>query len=111
MKFLLLKICGYLFNLDKEMAAYIFNIFLVNNLLGILLIPIVAVLAFSVTINVTWIIYGSVVLISVAFLYRIIRGFFIGITSPVSSLYYLFLYLCTLEFAPLLVLLKILNPK
>lgn len=111
MKFLMLKICGYLFNLDREMAAYIFNIFLVNNLLGILLIPIVAVLAFSVTINVTWVIYGSVALISVAFLYRIVRGFFIGITSPVSSLYYLFLYLCTLEFAPLLVLIKILNPK
>ena len=111
MKFLLLKICGYLFNQNKEMSAYIFNIFLVNNLLGILLIPIVALLAFSTSINTTVVIYVSVIFISIAFLYRIVRGFIIGITSPVFSLHYLFLYLCTLEIAPLLVLVKILNLK
>lgn len=110
MKFLILKICGYLFNQSKEMSAYIFNIFLVNNLLGILLIPIVALLAFSTSISMTLVIYISVGFIGIGFLYRIIRGFFIGITSPVFSLYYLFLYLCALEIAPLLVLIKILNP-
>ncbi len=111
MKFLILKICGYLFNLDHEMAAYIFNIFLINNVLGIFLIPVTALLAYSVTLNTTWIIYGSLILVGAALLYRIIRGLSVGFSSPVFSLYYLFLYLCTLEFAPWLVLIKILKLK
>jgi hypothetical protein len=111
LKFLVLKICGYLFHLEKEMAAYIFNIFLINNVLGILFIPIVAMLAFSSSVSTAWIIYGSLVLVAGAFIYQVVRGLFIGIASPVSSLYYLFLYLCTLEFAPLLVLIKVVNQK
>ncbi|MCX6290519.1 MAG: DUF4271 domain-containing protein [Bacteroidetes bacterium] len=109
MKFMILKICGYLFKTEKEMAAYIFNIFLINNMLGILLVPAVALLAFSSVMNPAWIIYFSIFLAGSGFLYRVTRGIAIGFSSPVFSPYYLFLYLCTLEFAPLAVLVKILT--
>jgi hypothetical protein len=72
---------------------------------------VVALLAFSTNISATWVIYCAVFIIGGAFLYSTIRGLLVGITSPVSSIYYLFLYLCTLEFAPLLVLIKILNQR
>ncbi len=108
-KFLILKICGYLFHLDKEMATYIFNIFLVNNVVGTLLIPVVLFLAFSTMVSTALLITISVFLIAGGFLYRIARGLSAGISSPVFSPYYLFLYLCALEIAPLIVLIKILN--
>jgi len=110
-KFFILKICGYLFKLDREMAAYLFNISLINNMVGIVLIPVVAMLAFSVTINTGWVISGSVVLVACGFVYQLFRGLSIGISSPFFSLYYLFLYLCTLEFAPIAVLIKVLTEK
>jgi len=108
-KFLVLKICGYLFHLDKEMATYIFNIFLINNVLGICLLPLVAIIAFGLAAYTNMILYAAIILVAAAFLYRIGRGLAAGISSPVFSFYYLFLYLCTLEIAPLLMLVKILK--
>jgi hypothetical protein len=109
LKFLVLKICGYLFRVDKEMATYIFNIFLINNVVGTLLIPVVLFLAFSTMVSTTLLITISIFFIAGGLLYRVIRGIAAGFSSPAFSLYYLFLYLCTLEFAPLIVLIKILN--
>jgi hypothetical protein len=111
MKFLILKISGYLFNLSREMSTYLFNIFLVNNILGMLLIPMVALLAFSGGFRESWIFGISLFFIGAGFLYRIGRGITIGFTSPAFSPYYLFLYLCALEFAPIAVLIKILSQQ
>lgn len=110
-KFLILKICGSLFHIGREMATYLFNIFLINNVLGMLLIPLVALLAFSNVINTSWIVGLSLFFVSGAFCYRIVRGLAIGFASPVFSPYYLFLYLCALEFAPLIVFIKILRQQ
>ena len=35
-KFLLLKSCGWLFDMDRELSTYLFTIFIINNLLGTL---------------------------------------------------------------------------
>jgi hypothetical protein len=109
LKFLVLKICGYLFRIDKEMATYIFNIFLINNVVGTLLIPMVLLFAFSTMVSASTLIIVSVFFILGGLLYRIFRGISAGFSSPAFSLYYLFLYLCALEIAPLIVLIKILN--
>ena len=45
------------------------------------------------------------------FLYRILRGILIGMASPDRSPVYLFLYICALEFAPLLVLIKVVTQQ
>ena len=111
LKFLVLKLCGYFFHISREMSAYLFNIFLINNVLGMLLIPIVALLAFSNLIDASWIMGLALFLAVAAFIYRIIHGLAVGFASPVFSPYYLFLYLCTLEFAPLIVLIKILRQQ
>ena len=110
-KFLVLKICGYLFHITREMSTYLFNVFLINNILCLMLIPLVALFAFSNFINAGWLMVVSITLVMIAYLYRIVRGLAIGWTSAVFSPYYLFLYLCTLEFAPLLLLIKILSQK
>ena len=46
-KFAWLKIAGWLFNVPGAVESYIFLVFLINKMLGILLMPILFVLAFS----------------------------------------------------------------
>jgi hypothetical protein len=109
-KFIGLKVIGNIFKIDKGIAIYIFNIFLINNLLGIALLPILTFISFSKS----YALYGvdlALILIGVAFVYRLVRGFLIGLTYGGFSLLYLFLYLCALEIAPVMVLFKLLTIK
>jgi hypothetical protein len=107
LKLIILKFCGYIFGLDREMAAYIFNIFLVNSVLGMVLLPFIGLLAFADWPPTLWIIRASVTVILAAFAYRLTRGVLIGFGSPYFSAVYLILYLCALEIAPLLVVVKL----
>lgn len=106
-KLILLKLMGYLFHLDKQVATYIFNIFLMNNILGIVLLPAVILQAYVDTPFTNSIYIGIVILIAAVFLYRLIRGVFIGLTIPRFSVFYLFLYLCAFEIAPLALIFKL----
>ena len=109
-KLIILKACGYIFGLDREMAAYIFNIFLVNSILGMALLPLTGLLAFAGWIPAGWITGFALVVIAAAFVYRLIRGVLIALSSPSFSPVYLIYYLCALEIAPLLVVLKLVTP-
>jgi hypothetical protein len=106
LKFLILKTCGWLFEQEREMATYIFHIFLINNLLGIILLPFILLLAYNESVSSTWLVIPPLLFAGLAFLWRIFRGMQIGISGNSSPLY-LFLYLCTLEIAPLMVLIRI----
>lgn len=106
-KLLILKVVGHVFMVDKAIVIYIFNIFLINNLLGIALLPVLTFISFS-HVYTEYAVYLAFVLIGGAFFYRLIRGCLIGLTYSRFSILYLFLYLCALEIAPLLVLIKIL---
>ena len=110
LKMIILKICGYVFELDREMAAYIFNIFLINSILGMALLPVTGLMAYASWIPPAWITVLALIIISVAFLYRLVRGVLIAIATPGFSPVYLILYLCALEIAPLLVVLKLVTP-
>jgi hypothetical protein len=109
-KLLTLKVIGNIFKIDKAIAVYIFNIFLINNLLGIALIPVLIFVSFSKLYTLDAI-YLGLGLTALSFFYRIVRGWLIGLTSSGFSLLYLFLYLCALEIAPLLVFYKLLTIK
>ncbi len=106
-KMVLLKGLGELFDIDKPIATYIFNIFLINNIMGLVLIPVVLIVAFVVTGHTGFVIYGGIVLIILSFIYRLVRAIKIWQTMHGVSFFYLFLYFCTLEFAPLLIIVKI----
>ena len=107
LKFLVLKISGWLFNLDREMATYIFNIFLINNILGIVLLPFICLMAYNQLFPTSWLITYSLVLTAIAFAYRLFRGILIGFNTSTFSPLYLFLYLCALEIAPLMILIRL----
>jgi hypothetical protein len=107
-KLLTLKSAGGLFEADRAVATYIFNIFLINNLLGLVLLPVVILVAYVVPF--WWV--GDIILIGIGlaiafFTYRLIRGFLVWRTLPGGTIFYFILYLCTLEIAPLLIIIKL----
>jgi len=106
-KMVLLKGLGELFDLDKPIATYIFNIFLINNIMGLVMIPVVLVIAFVVTGYTGIVIYTGITMVILAFIYRLVRAVWIWNAMPRVSFFYLFLYFCTLEFAPLVIIIKI----
>jgi hypothetical protein len=109
LKLILLKLVGFIFQVDRAVTSYIFNVFLINNVLGIVLIPILICVFFMPPAYITSLIHVGEALVVLAFVYRIIRGITIGLSYPNFSVYYLFLYLCSLEIAPLLFLIKMLS--
>jgi hypothetical protein len=106
-KFLVVKFCGWLFDIDRELSTYLFNIFIINNLLGMVIFPFTIIMAFNPGVDGSWIFTVCLIVIGVLYLFRLFRGLQIGLNTPGVSLLYLFLYLCSLELAPLLVLFRI----
>jgi hypothetical protein len=106
-KLLVIKSVGWLFGADKPFSYYIFNTLLINNLLGIALIPIVLAIAFVDIEYVASTLWLGIGFVLISFFYRLIRGVFIwkGVNS--IPFFYLILYFCTLEIAPLLVIIKL----
>ena len=106
-KMVLLKALGELFNIDKPVATYIFNIFLINNVMGLVLVPVVLTIAYVVTYSTSYVIYTGITLVIISFIYRMVRAFIIWLSLQGVSFFYLILYFCTLEIAPLLIIIKL----
>lgn len=102
-KFAFSKVLFFVFNDINLSNEYIFNVTLYNNLLGIFFIPILGLCYFS-GFNVDFILkYIALPLISISLILRLVRQVVIGKSKGVSY-FYIFLYICTLEILPLVVL-------
>jgi len=106
-KMVLLKGLGEIFNIDKPVATYIFNIFLINNMLWLMLLPVVITTAYVVTDSTWYAMYTGVAIVIISFIYRMVRAFIIWIPLKGVSFFYLMLYFCTLEIAPLIIIVKL----
>lgn len=106
-KMILLRFLSAVFDLEKAVAQYIFNIFLMVMMIGILLLPVNILLAYAPALIREWTIYLATGVIGLLFLYRLVRAVGIWTGIPGFSLFYLFLYLCTFEIAPLLIIWKL----
>jgi hypothetical protein len=94
---------GIIFNTGEYARQYQLIILIFNYMIGIVLLPVV-VIAFYWN-NPAFLIFG-IIIASLAILYRILRGFLTGQDNKSYNLFYLFLYLCTLEILPLLLIYK-----
>ena len=106
-KMILLRFISNVFDMEKPVGLYIFNIFLMVMMVGLLLLPVNILLAYAPEAIRWWTIYISIGIISLLFLYRMLRAVGIWIGIPGFSVFYLFLYLCTFEIAPLLIIWKV----
>ncbi len=108
-KFIFLQFTGWVFNSKEAALNYTFTVFLVNKVLGVLLIPFLFLMAFAkpgireVALTVS---LGLMVLL---LLYRYIISFAtIRNTLKVNALHF-FLYLCAVEILPLMLLYKLMS--
>jgi len=104
-KYISSTILSYFFDDISISTEYIYNVSLYNNLLGILLIPVLflsyfSMLEFNFILN-----YLAIPLFILCFLLRILRIYSIGKIKGISF-FYIILYICTLEIVPLVVLIK-----
>ena len=105
-KFLWLKTAGWLFNLKETADNYIFIVFIINKIIGIFLLPILVLMAFStpeildVVMVISWIGLGGLLI------YRFILTFAAVHNQINVNLFHFFLYLCAFEIAPLLLIYK-----
>ena len=106
LKWLLIRFIGYVFGVREQAVAFSTDYFVIIALLGLLLLPISFGVIYMPEIpNLVWLILllsiGFIVLI-ILFI-KLLQIFYTGI----SSLLYIFLYLCTSEILPLFVAVKI----
>jgi Domain of unknown function (DUF4271) len=105
-KFAGLKICGWLFNMDEVADSYIFIVFIVNKMMGILLLPFLLLLAFSLGgvysagLTLSWCLIGGLLVYRFILTYAAVRN------QVRVNLFHFFLYLCAFEIAPLLLVYK-----
>lgn len=99
---------GYIFAEITYVHDYLYNVHMYNRVLGIFLFPIVVAFAFiqNDVINHRLILYAGLAVIIAFFILRIIRGIQISIKSNISILY-MFLYFCTFEILPIILLVKV----
>ncbi len=107
-KYLFLLFSGWVFNTREAAGSYVFVVFLVNKVLGVMLIPFLLVLAFSDTLVIevsTTICAG---LVGILLLYR----YWVSYTAVRNKLkvnpLHFFLYLCAVELLPLILIYKVL---
>jgi hypothetical protein len=108
-RFLFLKFTGWVFNIPEITDTYAFNVFLINKILGIALLPFSVILAFGQGSWVQASLFLSILVIAVLLLNRYIRsGVVFGYFLKFSKFHF-FMYLCASELLPLAVLVKLIN--
>jgi hypothetical protein len=105
-KFVGLKISGWLFNMKEAADSYIFVVFVINKVLGIFLLPFSILLSFmqgdiySVALVLSWCGVG------VLLIYRFILTYASVRNQVRLNPFHFFLYFCAFEIAPLLLIYK-----
>jgi hypothetical protein len=108
-KHLIISFLRYLFPIQAEMARYNFLMVIFNCVLGLFLVPFNFLIAFGggggeyQGLFVFW----TLGLVAIFYAYRSLRAFNVGSKFLGTDLFHFLLYLCTVEIAPVLLLVKL----
>lgn len=108
-KHLLFNLMRFIFPIEKEISQYNFTVMIFNIITGIFLVPMVLMIAYSSAGIASIVIKLTILLVLGTILFRTLRGLFIANRFFVWHKFHFFLYLCTVELAPLLITFKLLN--
>lgn len=110
-KYLIIKFSGWAFRIEDITERYLYNVFVLNKVLGLILLPFIVIIAFGNGIFEQTAQYISIALICLMFLYRYVRSWQVFGTFFRYSKFHFFTYLCASELLPLAVLMKLLVTK
>lgn len=107
-QYILFKIIGWVFNISSITDIYIFILFLINKIVGIILLPVIVLMAFPISTLLPVVITIISIIFIILLFYRFIMSYkSIGKEIKVGRFHF-FIYLCAFEIAPLLILGKVL---
>ncbi len=109
-KVLIERLIGSLFEIDKLVDTYIFQKISYKNYLGLLLLPINALLIFNLKPSLT-IVYIAIGLLLIVNVIGLVTSFKSHLSVIKNGLFYFILYLCALEIAPYIILYKVFIAK
>jgi hypothetical protein len=107
-KYLFLLFSGWVFNAREAAGSYIFLVFMVNKVMGVLLLPFLLILAFAKPAVAAPAVTISLVMVGLLFAYRYFVSFNAIRNKLKVNVLHFFLYLCAVEVLPLLLIYKLL---
>jgi len=102
-RLLMLNVAGILFNRIKILREYLYNIFIFNKLMGMAVLPLIFLMVYTRGVLQDVVFWLTIIAIGSIFMMRLIRGVVFSYRKEVL-IFYMFLYLCALEIAPLVLL-------
>ncbi|WP_133578097.1 DUF4271 domain-containing protein [Pedobacter metabolipauper] len=105
-KIIILRLLGYLFNVQKPVNEYVTILYLSYFNLSLVFIPLVIAFALSPLKYGPYYIAISFILLGIIFVFQFIRAGVNILSNYRFSKVYLFLYFCALEICPILILIK-----
>lgn len=107
-KYTAVRFSGWAFRVESITEHYLFNVFLINKVLGIALIPFIIMLAFADREWARQVVIISFITSGILLLNRYIRSWQVFGSFFQYSKFHFFMYLCASELLPLAVLMKLL---
>lgn len=105
-KTVVVKLSGFIFKTPGQSSEYLANIFFFNTIAALLFIPL---LIFSVYVPTDFVIVLLIILASILFIFRAIRGLVISWDIQNYSFYQKFMYFCALEILPVIWIVNVLS--
>jgi hypothetical protein len=106
LKIVLLRVLGFIFNIQKPVGEYVSILYLSYFNTSLLFIPLVIAFALSPLKYGSFYIIIAIILLVIIFVFQFIRAGVNILSNYRFSKVYLFLYFCTLEICPILILIK-----
>ncbi|MBA3649287.1 MAG: DUF4271 domain-containing protein [Chitinophagales bacterium] len=108
-RYLLLKSAASLLPFRKEITLFNFYELQINRIMGVILFPLVVLIAFSKDMisDYTW--YVSYLVVLTFILMRYLKGLNIGIQYLGKYTFHFLLYICALEIAPILIIIRLIK--
>jgi len=106
-KYTVIRISGWAFRIESLTSQYLFNVFLINKIVAVALLPFIVLLAFGDRSWLEPVVILSLVVASLFMLNRYLRSWQVFGSFFQYSRFHFFLYLCASELLPLAVLIKL----
>lgn len=107
-KYITLKFTGWVTGYDVITNTYIFIIFLINKILGIFLLPLIVIIAFSIPILIKVSVLLAILLTAFMFLFRFFRSYGLIKNKLKISHFHFIMYIIGIEIVPVLLIYKVL---
>lgn len=104
LKIFLMRFLGTIFRTTQSTNEYIMNILLFNFMMGMVLLPLLVLVVYLKSL---FFLKICLIITVLLFIMAFLRGFLIGFSLTKFSYLFLFVYLCSLEILPLILLMKI----